>query len=90
MDSGLQKSWKWLYTMRLENYLSLNWPMNSTDEAVFLNVFCWPNFPVRAIPVGWATPEFQRQVSGRNRYYRNLLYESSLTGGSRPFPVIQR
>jgi len=33
MDSGLQKSWKWLYIMRLKSYLSLNWPMNSTDEA---------------------------------------------------------
>ncbi len=33
MDSGLQIYWNWLYIMRFENYLSLNWPMNSTDEA---------------------------------------------------------
>lgn len=32
MDSGLQEYWKWLYIMRLESCLSLNWAMNSTDE----------------------------------------------------------
>jgi hypothetical protein len=37
----------------------------------------WPNFTVRAIPVGWATPEFQRQVTGTTRSYRRVLYRSS-------------
>jgi hypothetical protein len=32
----------------------------------------------------------ERQVSGRGQCYRKLSHESSLTGGSRPNPVIRR
>ena len=46
----------------------------------------WPNFSV----TGFARAPFailrERQVSVPNRSYRDLLYEISLTGNSRPKP----
>jgi hypothetical protein len=41
-------------------------------------------FPYAAAPGRWVVRHRERQVSGRNRYYRNPLYEIALKDGRRP------
>jgi hypothetical protein len=36
-------------------------------------------------PEQWVVRPRERQISGRNRYYRELLFAVSLTGRPRPF-----